>query len=330
MSGLVVKDNRLIQASYSLGLVEQRLILLAIVGARAAKEGITAESLLTVRAEDYAKHFDVESHTAYEVLADAVETLFNRRATVEVFDKKRGKHRPMAVRWVTAMQYEENLGCVTLRFGHEVVPLITRLEEQFTSYELEQVAGLKSIYAIRLYELLMQWKVAAQTPVFELTEFRKQLGVDDTQYQRMEVFKRRVLDLALTQINTHTDITASYEQHKAGRVITGFTFSFQPKVAVKPEAKPKPKRKPKAAPAGLTEPSKAVLPEDIMRLARDFSSLNHAGKEQVLKNVQSELDGLKESQFIVELSAYNATGSTAIFQLYKDYFARGLALLGYL
>ena len=39
----------------------------------------------------------------------------------------------------------------------------------------------------------------------------------------------RVIELALKQINEHTDITASYEQHKKGRVITGFSFKFKHK-----------------------------------------------------------------------------------------------------
>ena len=234
MSDLVVKDNRLIQASYSLGVVEQRLMLLAIVGARETGEGITSETLLTVRAEDYAKHFNVERQTAYQALQEAVETLFNRRATVDVYDKRRDKMRPMVVRWVTAMQYEEQQACVTLRFGIEVVPLITRLEQNFTSYELQQIAGLKSAYAIRLYELLMQWKASSRTPIFELQEFRKQLGIIDTEYQRMDVFKRRVLEHAIQQINEHTDIEVRYEQHKKGKTITGFSFSFKHKKAAKP------------------------------------------------------------------------------------------------
>lgn len=233
MAELVVKSNALIQASYTLGLVEQRLILMSIVGARESGEGITAETLLTVKAQDYAALFGVERHTAYEALADAVETLFNRRATVEVYDKKRGRTRPMAVRWVTAMAYEEGDGEITLRFGHEVVPEITRLEENFTSYELEQVAGLKSAYAVRLYELLIQWRTAGKTPIFEICQFRSQLGLGVNDYPIMGNFKARVLDYAVNQINSHTDITATYEQHKSGRTITGFSFSFSAKKSTK-------------------------------------------------------------------------------------------------
>ena len=68
----------------------------------------------------------------------------------------------------------------------------------------------------RLYELLICWRTTGKTPVLDLTEFRKRIGVLDTEYQRMDVFKRGVLELALKQINEHTDITASYEQHKKG------------------------------------------------------------------------------------------------------------------
>lgn len=53
------------------------------------------------------------------------------------------------------------------------------------------------------------------------------------EYKRIEAFKRRVLDLAVRQINEHTDITVEYEQHKQGRVITGFTFKFKVKLKSK-------------------------------------------------------------------------------------------------
>jgi plasmid replication initiation protein len=245
-SELVVKSNDLIKASYTLGLVEQRLILMAIVTARETGLGITADTLLEIRAMDYAQLFSVTKQAAYMALSNAIETLFNRRATVQVYDERRKGLRSLTVRWVTAMDYEESMGLITLRFGHEVVPEITRLEANFTSYELEQVTGLKSAYAIRLYELLIQWRAAGKTPFFKIDVFRSQLGLTDGEYPRVEAFKRCILDLTVSQINEHTDITVAYEQHKAGRVITGFTFSLKPKKQPKdvtPKTKPKPKSK---------------------------------------------------------------------------------------
>src|SRR5699024_1342357 len=88
---------------------------------------------------------------------------------------------------------------------------------------------LTSVYSARLYELIIQWKAAGKTPIFELNNFRDQLGIGINEYQRMHHFKARVLELAIDEINAKTDITVDYEQHKKGRVITGFSFKFKQK-----------------------------------------------------------------------------------------------------
>mgnify|MGYP003473657000 FL=1 len=126
-------------------------------------------------------------------------------------------------------------------FAPAVVPLITRLEERFTKYDIDQISGLSSAYSVRLYELLIQWRSTGKTPVIELADFRKRIGVLDTEYKRMAQLKERVLELAIKQINEHTDIIVTYKQHKAGRVITGFSFAFtQKKQSI--DVTPKPKK----------------------------------------------------------------------------------------
>ena len=68
MSDLIVKDNALMNASYNLDLVEQRLILLAILEARESGKGINANDPLTVHAESYINQFGVARQTAYQAL----------------------------------------------------------------------------------------------------------------------------------------------------------------------------------------------------------------------------------------------------------------------
>ncbi|MGP5545870.1 replication initiation protein RepM [Psychrobacter aquimaris] len=223
---LVVKDNSLINASYSLGLVEQRIMLLAIVEARETGQGIDTDTFLEVHAQHYADRFDINVNNAYSMLSEATQTLFNRQVTYTVHDEKRNKPEKRVVRWVSGISYVEGAGVVKLRFAPEVVPLITRLEKNFTSYELEQVKNLNT-YATRLYEILASWRSVGKVTI-TLKELRNNLGLID-EYARLEAFKRRVLDLAVSQINEYTDIKAQYEQHKNGRVITGFTFKFKVK-----------------------------------------------------------------------------------------------------
>jgi plasmid replication initiation protein len=226
---LVVKDNALINASYHLSLVEQRLILLAIVEARESGRGINANDPLTVHAESYIRQFSVHRNTAYQALKDAANSLFNRQFSYSMEYKNTGKREIAKSRWVSRISYVDELAILQITFAPDIVPLITNLEKHFTSYEIEQVSGLTSAYAVRLYEVLIAWRSRGGTPVIGLQEFRNRLGVLDTEYQRMDVFKKGILDLALHQINAHTDITVTYEQHKRGRVIVGFSFKFKHK-----------------------------------------------------------------------------------------------------
>jgi len=136
---------------------------------------------------------------------------------------------------VQSVAYATNESYIKIKFTDDVMPLITQLEKHFTSYQLEQVKDLSSIYAIRLYELMMQWRATGKTQQIPIDELRHKLGIEPDQYQKMSNFKDKVLDVAIDQINEHTDIKASYEQHKEGRSITGFTFTFKPKQ--KPKAK---------------------------------------------------------------------------------------------
>ena len=239
---LVVKDNALINASYNLDLVEQRLILLAIVEARESGKGINANDPLTVHAESYINHFSVHRNTAYQALKDACKDLFARQFSYQ-------EQRPKGVanitsRWVSQIAYIDNSATVELIFAPAIIPLVTRLEEQFTSYELKQVSGLSSAYAIRLYEVLIAWRSTGKTPIIELSDFRQKLGVLEGEYSRFNNFKVRVLDPAIKQINEYTDITVKAEQYKKGRSVSGFSFKFKQKQQAKIEKPVDPKRDP--------------------------------------------------------------------------------------
>ena len=225
---LIVKDNALINASYNLDLVEQRLILLAIVEARESGKGINANDPLTVHAESYINQFGVHRNTAYQALKDACDDLFARQFSYQSLSEK-GNVINHKSRWVSEVAYIDNEAVVRLIFAPAIVPLITRLEEQFTKYEIQQISNLTSAYAVRLYEILIAWRSTGKTPLITIYDFRQKIGVLDTEYKRMYDFKKYVLDIALKQVNEHTDINVKVEQHKTGRSITGFSFSFKQK-----------------------------------------------------------------------------------------------------
>lgn len=221
-SNLVVKTNQLNSALQNLSLPEIRIVQLAIVDARETNTGLSTDKPLRIDALRYAEMFDTTRQNGYKRMKEAEETLFNRRFSYIDDDGKVIKSR-----WIQQVRYLDDEGAIELVFTLAVVHGISRIdgaEDFFTSYLLEQTASMDSIYSVRLYELLVQWKAAKQTPMFELEKFRDQLGVEVNEYKAMCDFKKRVLQVGIDEINEKSDIKISYEQVKKGRSIAGFKF----------------------------------------------------------------------------------------------------------
>ena len=235
---VVSKANALIESCYTINLVAQRVIILAIIEAR--EQGSMAEigGIHHIKASDYERHFECDKTTAYRSLKSACESLYESEFVWTDKDTK-GRDKINKSRFVQRASYCEGGGYVEVMFGNDVIPLITRLSEQYTEYELKQIKDLNSTYALRIFEILMQWLSLGKTPPITIENLRTRLGIEEHQYKLMSDFKKRVLDHAIKEINDNTNITAAYEQHKEGRRIVGFTFKFKTKTKLKKEVESK-------------------------------------------------------------------------------------------
>lgn len=272
---LVVKSNRLIEASYRLDLAEQRIILFAIKEARETGQGLDANNFLTIRAADYAAQFNIPTKQAYEQIKDAATALFMRSLVLYDIHPESGKERVTKARWVSAASYIDGEGSIQLQFSGVIVPYITMLEREFTSYRLAAISNVTSAYAIRMYELLIQWGNTGSREV-ELSWLKQTLAVENS-YDAIKDLKKRVIDVAVDQINQHSDLALSYTQRKTGRTVTHLIFSFSKKT----QALKQPKTRQLAGAGGMSK-------KEIERLARPGETYEEA-EERIRKSMQPEL-----------------------------------------
>lgn len=268
MGNLIVKDNALIEASHKLSEAEQRLVLLAILKAREFCDSVEQlkDKELVIHADDYIKAFGVERQSAYEALKKAVLGLFEAKWGYRFINSK-GNLEVAYERFTQSAKYIENEATVKFMFANAIIPMLVELERNFTSYEISQVANLQSRYAMRLYECLIRFK-ASKTLTITLEELRFRFGLLETEYRVMSDFKKRVLDMAVKDINENTDITVSYEQHKKGRTITGFTFKFKQKTKAKTAKADKAERNPNTLDmfVPMTDKQRFAFAQKIARL----------------------------------------------------------------
>lgn len=226
---LVVKSNRLIEASYRLGLNEQRIILYAICRCREEQKGLFPDLPVTITADSFAKQFpSIDKTNVYRQLKEAMEALYERSVTIHDTDPASGHTRVKKTRWISEAAYVDGAGNVQVIFTPEVIKYVTRLESEFTSYQLEKVGHMTSAHAVRIYELLAQHREIGNRTL-NLAWLRDTLQMQADEYKLTADFIKRVIEPSVEQINKHSDLTVSYKPVKTGRAITDFAFKIKDK-----------------------------------------------------------------------------------------------------
>jgi plasmid replication initiation protein len=230
----VYKANQVVEAGYKLSLNEQRVVLACIAQVNSAEQLLVTDEF-ELSAKDFAQLFLVSEDRAYHALIDVAESLFNRYVIVDNPYPTKPRVKRLKMRWISSIEYLTDEGKISLCFSKKMLPYLSELKGQFTRYELKHIGNMTSIYGIRLYELLMQWKSTGKREI-EIAWLKKQFQIEEG-YERMYDLKKYVLEPAIKDINTHSDYTVSWTQRKTGRNVTHLTFSFGLKQP--PEAKPK-------------------------------------------------------------------------------------------
>ena len=221
----VTKSNALMRASYRLSVVEQQMVLFAIAKARETQTGITADKPLTIDAREFAKTFGLHPQSVYKQLTDALDGLFDRFIAFHGIDVASGRGSRVKTRWISDASYIDGEGMVRFTFAPMLVEHISRIEAGFTRYQLSEIAKFTSGHAVRLYELIQRFKSTGWMKISK-EDLRFSLGLLNDEYQLTNDLKRKVIKVAITQINENTNWTIKVEDIKHKRAVTGFLFKF--------------------------------------------------------------------------------------------------------
>lgn len=214
----VYKSNDLIQASYKLSLIEQRILLCCIGKVDSRKPAHMQENRFRLSVAEYLERFpDANRNNAYRDLRDAAVDLFRREVKIT-----KGKKTSL-IHWCSEATYHDGEGWVELAFTPQIAPYLTALGPKFTKYEIAQIAHLRSAYSLRLFEMLMQFKSTGALNV-ELEKFVNWLQLP---YERYADIKRRVIDVAVQEINAKSNMRVEWKAIKQGRSVARLLFTFK-------------------------------------------------------------------------------------------------------
>lgn len=215
----IVKANDLIQKSrFNLQIQEQKIILYLI--SKIKPEDIELKEHM-FKIQDFCHVCGLDAHNGanYIYLKKTLKELRDKSIWVTLED---GSETLLA--WLDSVTMRENSGTIKIKIADMMKPYLLQLRERYTQYELLYTLAMKSQYSIRLYELLKSYEYQHKK-IFDIDELKTRLSAEN--YIRFPDFKRKVLDIAMREIGSLSDLNITYDIIKEGRRFAKIEFKMK-------------------------------------------------------------------------------------------------------
>jgi plasmid replication initiation protein len=128
----------------------------------------------------------------------------------------------------------EGKGICEYEFTASLIPLLSA-PAQYAKFSLGIQSKFQSSYGLALYENCERYRNIGQTRNFDVLTFRKLMGVNEHQYKDFFALKRRVIVIAIKEVNKHSDFEITPEYEKSGRQVVRIRFFISNKKKTSPQ-----------------------------------------------------------------------------------------------
>jgi plasmid replication initiation protein len=215
---LVVRHNNLIQAGYSTTLYQQRLLYWLISQIKMEDQQFQT---YRVSVKELSLYLGVANKNIYQVIDAAAQGMIQTTVKIENPTTK----RVLIVGLLSSVEYQVGEGFVDLSLDPKLRPYLLNLQSNFTKAYLGDLLAMRSVYATRVYDLLIQYAKIGKR-VITIEEFRTILDLGD-KYPDYYNFKSRVIIPAVRDINEFTTLDVEWEPVKRGRSVHAIEFRFK-------------------------------------------------------------------------------------------------------
>lgn len=217
-----VAANDIIRGKQSMTLQTARLIRLLVTQIAERDKDLKT---YTCKITDLAKFINVPRNNLYRDVFKICECALDSKVYIGTGNSK---HPWKLFHWISMASYDGK-GNITLRLSDEIKPYVLELDKWFTQYKLKNILEFSSYYAIRLYEIIKCEDGATgnmQSELeFEIDELRQYFDCEN-KYKLFADFKRKVIEVAVREINEKSDLWINPTYKKTSRAITSVVFEI--------------------------------------------------------------------------------------------------------
>lgn len=217
----VVQHNDLIEGKHNLNLTSAKLIRLAIMQIKPEDKELKP---YTLSIKEFADLTGASKNTLYRDAEKIKDDILQHPVEVKI------NNDFVALPWVQAIGYKSEHG-FAIQLNSLLKPYLLELKNHYTQYQLENILTMKSVYAIRIFELLEENPIMRYLPKngadieIPILKIREVCSCENKLKQFVH-FKERVLEQAVKEINRCTIFDVSYKCESRGKGKTMDTVIF--------------------------------------------------------------------------------------------------------
>ena len=217
----VVKANDIIRKSRFILQLQEQKIILYLISKIKPEDMELKEHVFQIK--DFCKvcGLDGTSGKNYSNIRQTLKDLRDKSIWITLEN-----NRERTLSWFDYVEMDKNDGMVTIKISDMMKPYLLHLKEHYTQYELLYTLAMRSQYSIRMYELLKSYE-CQHGKVFDIDELKKMLFAE--KYKLFGDFRRKVLDIAMREINELSDISVTYEVIKESHRFAKIEFTIETK-----------------------------------------------------------------------------------------------------
>lgn len=231
------QDNVLTNARYEMTEAEKNILYMVVASVRAED---SPTKMYQVSVKEMAQVCG-SKELMLEAYKQATEKLIGR-----VFTTTLENGDILQASFIASALYKKGTGIIEIELSQKVRPYYVDLHKKYTKIQLAAAISLNSAYAKRIYEVLCMYKnMPDKSFRRDLLDLKKMLGVINIKtgkdkYPIWTQFKRDVIDVAIREINGHTDLTFNCKPIYGDRPGRGRKPVVQVEFEVFYQAKPEP------------------------------------------------------------------------------------------
>jgi len=231
-----IENDFIFNAQYQLTAKEQKIILFLIANINPAKQKKFELQVIPVKKLRWAIMGDGKNGSFYEEMKKLAFRLVKKGIAFDTDVLIEGRMFPGYVNWfqsIGPIKNEQDEVCLEFLFSDRLKPFLLELR-QYVQIDIQYLANLSSGFSVHLFQLFQakrkqMLKYQQQTKLqYQLPELKKTLGIPN-KYADWRNFKRKVIDLAIKEINQHTNIQVGFKVIKKNGKVFSLEFEIKDK-----------------------------------------------------------------------------------------------------